>query len=518
MSFKTVYDVLAQSTSNHPDKEALYDGKLRWSYQELKEKTDRLAAALYQIGVQKGDRIIACVPNCNEFVVIYFAIARIGACLIPANTRYQSEELNYIISNSGAKAVFVVEDYDHASMIQSNMGLCNPALKHIFTVRFKKEPFLSFDELIEQGDINHLPELDINSEQDIFSILYTSGTTGKPKGAMLTHLNFVSSAVGTTQQLKADHTDVFLLVVPVFHIFGMVPGILSAIESGAKIVMMERFYPEKALSLIESERITIHHGVPTMFIMELNDPALKKTDLSSLRTGIIAAAPCPPEVIKQIRTEMGCDVIVSFGATETSAGISYTSFDDSDEIRAETVGKSIPGTEIKIVDRNKQELAIGEVGEIICRGPGIMKGYYQMPDKTNEVLDADGWYLTGDLGMIDQHGYLRIVGRQKDLIIRGGFNIYPSEIEDLLYHHPAIMEVALIGLPDRVLGEVTCAVVKRKPDMDLTKEEIISLLKGKVANYKLPDQIVFMDHLPVTASGKIKKIKLKEQLAHQLNL
>src|SRR5699024_4029795 len=273
---------------------------------------------------------------------------------------------------------------------------------------------------------------------------------------------------------------------------------------------------KEALNLEEEERVSVKHGVPTMFILELNHEDFFKYDLRSLRTGIIAAAPAPEEVVRRIRSDMGCDIVVCYGQSETSPTLTMTKFDDPDSLRAETVGPALPGAEIKIVDNEKNEVEIGEIGEIACRSFGVMKGYYNMPEKTQQALDGDGWLYTGDLGTLDEYGYLRIVGRKKEMIIRGGFNIYPREVEEVFYKHPDVMEVAIVGLPDTVLGEVSCACVKLKPNSSADEEALLTYIKGRVADYKVPNELLIVDELPMTASGKIKKTALQEQLKEDL--
>nr|WP_111646652.1 long-chain-fatty-acid--CoA ligase [Anoxybacillus vitaminiphilus] len=514
----SVQDVLEHSFRLVPEKEAAYDGYKRITYKELKNNVEYIASALSQLGIKKGDRVIACLPNWNEFLMIYFSVARIGAILIPCNPRYRTEELVYILENSKAKAAFLMEEFHHIDIFEPYLSRTKNSdqLKHIFTVRFKKEGHYSFDELIELGRSVPAPSVEIDATEDVFTILYTSGTTGKPKGAMLTHQNVIYSAKATAESMKCTKNDVFLIAVPVFHVFGMVPGILTAISVGAQMVFMEKYKAEEALKIIEQEKITVHHGVPTMFILELNHPNFNQYDLSSLRTGIIAAAPCPEEVVKKIRTEMGCDILVSYGLTESSAAVTITSFDDTDYVRSETVGKAIPGAEVKIVDANRKEVGIGEVGELACRSLGVMKGYYEMPEKTREVIDEEGWFYTGDLATIDEKGYVRIVGRKKEMIIRGGYNIYPREIEEIFYKHPSVLEVAVIGLPDTVLGEISCAVIKLKPHHIEDEQSMKAYIKDKVADYKIPDRIVFLEELPTTASGKIKKITLQKIIEEKL--
>jgi len=510
----SVSEVFEKAYAMNPEKEALYDGYTRVTYQQLYDEVNALASALSQKGIKKGDRVMVCLPNWNEFVSIYFALAKTGAVLVPCNTRYRSEELMYILENSHAKAAIVTGEFGHAKFfkhyLKTNQN--NYSLEHIFTVRYKNDEFLSFEELLEIGNNVSLAPPSIDPALDVFSILYTSGTTGKPKGAMLTHQNFAYSASISNEQLQCTADDVFLIAVPVFHVFGMAPGILSAIAAGAKIVFMENYKAMDALELIEKEKISVHHGVPTMFILELNHPRFEEFDLSSLRTGIIAAAPCPEEIVRKIRHVMGCDISVFYGLTESTASITATDFTDDDFIRATTVGRILAGSEAKVVGSNKESIPFGEVGELALRGPGIMKGYYQMPDQTKEAMDEEGWLYTGDFVTMDEKGYIRIVGRKKELIIRGGYNIYPREIEEVYYKHPSVLEIAIVGLPDTVLGEISCAAIKLKPGMTEDEESMKEFIRGKVANYKIPDHIVFMDEMPMTASGKITKVALEKEL------
>ena len=516
----SIPEVLERAYKMNPGKEALYDGYTRVTYRQLYDEVHVIASGLAQKGIQKGDRVIVCLPNWNEFVSIYFGLASLGAILVPCNTRYRSEELIYILQNSGAKAVFVTEDLGHVEFFQDYLKNDGNqySLEHIFTVRFKRHGYLSFNDLLEIGEKVPCPQVVINPVEDVFSILYTSGTTGKPKGAMLTHQNFIYSAEISNEKLLCTSDDAFLIAVPVFHVFGMAPGIMSAIAAGAKIVFMENYKAIHALELIEKEKISVHHGVPTMFILELNHPRFAEFDLSSLRTGIIAAAPCPEEIVRKIRTVMGCDIMVFYGLTESTASVTSTTFEDDDYIRSITVGRVLPGSEAKVVDSQRENVPIGEVGELALRGPGITKGYYRMPERTTEAIDKEGWFYTGDLATMDEKGYIRIVGRKKEMIIRGGFNIYPREVEEIYYKHPSILEIAIVGLPDTVLGEISCAAIKLKPGHFEEEESMKDFIKDKVADYKVPDRIVFLDRIPMTDSGKIKKDSLVKVLREQIEV
>ncbi|RNB89680.1 long-chain fatty acid--CoA ligase [Brevibacillus fluminis] len=504
----TVSQILDQAAEQRPDHEVLYDLFRRMTYCELQEEVEALAAALVRMGVRKGERIGVCLPNWHETAAIYLAVAKIGAIVVPFNTRYRSHEVAHIVQNAQTKVVFVCEEFaEHIGI-----DLLLPLVEHVVTVRFKRSEAADYAQLLLEGRGGTLPVVDIDPVEDVFCILYTSGTTGFPKGAMLTHQNVIYTAAQTVETLACGAEDVFLVPVPLFHVFGMISCFMSTLLSQARMVLQEKYKAVDALRLIEQERVTVHHAVPTMFILELNHPDFSTFNLSSLRTGIIAAAPCPAETIKQLREKMGLNICVSYGATETSAAVTFTLLDDEETNILETVGKGAFEAEIKIVNDQKETLEAGQVGEIVCRSLGVMKGYYQAPEQTHQALDTEGWYYTGDLGTLDQNGYLRIVGRKKEMIIRGGYNIYPREIEELLYRHPKIMEAAVVGLPDSVMGEIVCAAVRLRENAVATEEEMKSYLKQQLADYKVPNRIVFVDDLPLTASGKIQKGRLKDRL------
>ncbi|MEH7226057.1 long-chain-fatty-acid--CoA ligase [Bacillus sp. JJ1566] len=522
--FENRYDMPVSSlleavTSSAPENEVIFDGKRRMTYSELDMESTYIASSLKQLGINKGDRVAVSLPNWHEFIVIDFAIAKLGAILIPFNTRFRKEEVEYIIQNSGAKAVFFPKEFDNINHYEQYNRLKQEinSLEHLIGVRFEGDEVIGYDRLLEVGKAHPFTNVPIDHKEDVFAILYTSGTTGKPKGAMLTHKNMVHTAVAGADWMKCTPKDVFLMPTPVFHVMGLM-FVLRAISSGARMVLMESFKPEKALSLIEQEKVTIHPGVPTMFVLELNHPSFKNYDLSSLRTGEMGGAPAPVEIIKRIRKEMGCNIIIGYGMTETSPTLTLTGFEDDDILRAETVGRALPGVEIKIVDQNRYEVGMNTVGELVCQSFGLMKGYFNNQEKTYEVIDENGWYYTGDLATMDENGYIRIVGRKKEMIIRGGYNIYPREVEEYFYTHPAVMDIAIVGLPDTVLGEISCACIRVKQGMKVTEKELKQFIKEKIADYKIPDRILLVDDFPMTPSGKIKKIELQKRLRTELQL
>lgn len=510
----SVPQLLERISRSSPDREALYDGIRRLTFKEIKKESDELAAGLLKLGLQKGDRVAVSLPTWYEFITIVYAISKIGAIVVPYNIRYQEEESEHIIGDSGAKAIFFTKDYngvDHYSQLQSIIKR-HPHVKHLIAVRSGQlNGTLDYQTLRQMGNGKEVPQVPIDVKEDLFAIIYTSGTTGKPKGVMITHYNMVSVTLNSHEVNGLTEEDVQLHVAPYSHVMGL-GMIVRMMAYGTKAVLLESFNAKRVLELIEQEKITVHVGVPTMFILEMNHPEFKSFDLSSLRKAFVAGAPCPVDVIKRIKKEMNCTVQNSYGMTETSLALTYTLPDDDDVLHAETVGKAIKGVELKVVDENRQEVAPGVVGELACRSPGLMKGYYNLPDKTREVIDAEGWFYTGDLATIDEKGYVRIVGRKKEMIIRGGFNIYPSEIEEVFYEHPAVEEAAVFGIPDSVLGEVACAAIVLRQASKVKPDELRHFIYGKLADYKRPDHIILMDELPKTPSGKIMKHILREKV------
>lgn len=513
----TVHQLLENAFQLTPEQEVVYDGHRRLTYRELMEESTALAYSLQQLGIKKGDRVAVCLPNSHEFIIILFALSRIGAILIPFNTRYRVDEIEYILQDSGAKVAFFTKEFDHVQHFSQFVEVQKKlsSLEQLVTVRFEEEGYKSLYELIRNGKTLKSSFPQIDSKEDVFVILYTSGTTGKPKGVMLTHQNVMYTGIVAKEKMKCTKKDVFLIPVPVFHIFGIV-FIIHTISAMARMVLMEKFSAKEALMLIQNEKVTVHAGVPSMFILELNHPSFETFDLSSLRTGEMAAAPCPVEIVRKIKVNMGCNILVAYGLTETSANLTITDFSDDDVLKSETVGKAIEGVELKIVNPNGKEVPGGEVGELVCRSLGLMKGYYNMPEKTRDVVDENGWFYTGDLATMDQQGYIRIVGRLKEMIIRGGYNIYPREIEDIFYEHPSVLDIAVVGLPDSVLGEIVCAAIRLKPNQDVNKKRLIEFAKQRLADYKVPDKIIFLNEFPMTGSGKILKMNLQQRLKKEL--
>lgn len=504
----SVYEQLVFTAEKYGQKEAIYDLKNRVSYSALLQAVDHFANVLAAKGVKKGDRIAVSLPNWYETAVIYFSAAKIGAILVPINPLYKSHELEYILDNAAPVLLIASES------LEKNLGFQQSLqwVKESITVRFPLMGFPSFDEYTGgAASYRSVQKAKIDADNDVFCILYTSGTTGKPKGVMITHRAVVQSARTIASVLNCTDKDAFIISAPLFHIFGLAINLVCAISAGARILLQEKFRAEQTLKLIEQESITVQQGVPTMFLKQLEVENLENYNLSSLRTGIVGASPIPPNKVKEIREKMGMELNQSFGITEAVTVTSTTFEDDEDKI-LETLGRPIPGVELKIVNDKRETVPHGAVGEIAVRSFAVMKGYYKMPEQTAEVLDSEGWFYTGDLGMLDEDGYLKFVGRKKEMIIRGGFNIYPQEIEAILSKHPYILESAVIGFPDEVLGEIVCAVIRLKEGADCTEEDILAYLKERIAIYKVPQRILFTQDFPTTASGKIQKVRLREQL------
>lgn len=506
----SVWELFDRTAQTYSEKEAIYDTTRRISYGQLKSEAELVADLLMTLGIGAGDKVAVALPNWIETVTIYLATARMGAILVPINPKYRTLEMKHILNNCNPKVIFVSEEFEHIHFDE-----IKPFVQQIITVRYEKPGYVSFHELRAKTRGNALPEMTFQVN-DTFCILYTSGTTNMPKGALITHRALVQSGMIIAQSMRCTDQDVFLIAAPIFHVFGLGCNLLSAIYCGSRMVLLDKFKARRALELIQEEKVTIQHAVPSMFNLMLKDPDFSQFDLSSLRAGMTGASPCPPEVVRGVRENMGMVLSISYGATETCT-VTITDYDDKEDRIYHTVGKVVPGAEVKIVNDLREEVNNGEIGEIACRGFGVMKGYYQLPDQTREVLDEDGWYYTGDLGWMDNEGYIRFVGRKKEIIIRGGFNIYPHEIEDLIKTHPKVIESAVLGLPDPVMGEIACAVVQLRPGESATPEEVIDYLKGRVAPYKLPSKVVFMDELPTTASGKMQKNRLKEKLLQTKN-
>jgi fatty-acyl-CoA synthase len=538
----TVGGLLDHIAERYPDNEALVyvERGLRYSYRQFNERCRAVAKGLLRMGVKKGDHLSIWAYNVPEWVVLQFATAKIGAVLVTVNTSYKSAELEYILKQSDSSTLFLVQgfkDTDYVSTLAevvpelASTEPCKlqsaklPFLKNVvFLGKGGGAGMIDFDRMVELGQDVSDAELALAesglSVHDVINMQYTSGTTGFPKGVMLTHHNVVNNGFNIGECMRFTDKDRLCIPVPFFHCFGCVLGVMACVTHGTTMVPVEIFDPLKVLQAIEQERCTAVHGVPTMFIAELEHPQFASFDLTSLRTGIMAGSNCPIEVMRRVIRDMhASEITIAYGQTESSPVITQTRTDDPLELKVSTVGKVLPHVELKIVDiESGAELPPGKQGELCTRGYLVMKGYYKMPEETARAIDADGWLHTGDLAVMDENGYCKITGRIKNMIIRGGENIYPREIEEFLYTNDKISDVQVYGVPDRKYGEQVMAALILKSGVTMTEEEVREFCKGKIANYKIPKYVRFVDSYPMTASGKIQKFKLREMAIRELQL
>jgi fatty-acyl-CoA synthase len=531
---KTFGQFLEKWNAETPDKDFIVypDRNLRFSYAEFNKRVDHLAKALLHIGMRPGEKLGIFANNVPDWLTFMFASAKIGVVLVTINTNYKTHELEYLVKNSDLKTLCLVNgwrDSDYVQMIyelvpelkESQRGYLQsekfPFLKNIiFIGQEKHRGMFSTAELILLGSqLDDRLFLEIKSSvscHDVVNMQYTSGTTGFPKGVMLTHYNILNNGFATGQCMNYTAGDRLCVCVPLFHCFGCVLALCAIITHGATMVMVENFDPLIVLASIQKEKCTALYGVPTMFIAELNHPMFSMFDLSSLRTGIMAGAPCPIETMNEVMTRMNMsELIIVYGLTESSPGMTATRTYDSPQIRSTTVGKAYPAVEVKVANPDTgEELKPGEQGELCCRGYNVMKGYYKNPEATSKAIDSEGWLHSGDLGVMDVDGYFRVTGRIKDMIIRGGENIYPREIENFLYSMPQIQSVEIAGVPSPKYGEEVGAFIKKRLGTELNEEDVIDFCRGKISRYKIPKYIFFVDDYPMTASGKIQKYKLRE--------
>lgn len=508
---RTVFDLLEKVSPAQLDREAVYDRKRRLTYRQLQEEVNQLADALLKAGIKPNDRVGVCLPNWHETVLLFFAASKIGATLVPFNPKYRLTEVEFIINNSDLSILFTNEE------LVNNVGwdLITRHVPQVVTVRFEREGHLDMQRFLATGTKGIVVEpAQVDPDEDLFCVLYTSGTTGVPKGVMLSHTNIVRSTINMTEFMQGRSSDVFLIAAPIYHIFGMLVNLFAAILSEAKFVLMDAFKPGEALALIEQEKVTVHHGVATMYILELNHPDFDKYDLSSLRIGITGGAPCSPETAMAVIEKMGMDFCIGYGISEANS-LTNTPVGNRDPEVFKTLGTPLKGVEIRIVDDERNPLPANEVGEIAVRSHGVMKGYLNNPEETRKVLDEEGWFYTGDLGKLDDNGNLHFVGRKKEMIIRGGFNVYPIEVENCLLKHPSVVNAAVFGIPDPVHGEQVCAAIKLKEGSNINEEDLKTYLKQYLTPYKVPAKYFFVEDFPMTPSGKIQKQKLQEQFSAQ---
>ncbi|WAL66292.1 AMP-binding protein [Amycolatopsis cynarae] len=519
----TIGDNFDRTVQSFGERDALVDRQSgrRWTYRELAADVDALALGLLGLGIGKGDRVGIWAPNCPEWTITQYATAKIGAILVNINPAYRSHELEYVLNQAGVRLVVAAEKFktsDYAGMLAEVRPRCE-RLEHVVLIGGE-----AWDSLLDNGrraDAAALAGIRLSADDPI-NIQYTSGTTGFPKGATLSHHNILNNGFFVGELCGYTEADRICLPVPFYHCFGMVMGNLAATSHGACMVIpAPSFEPKATLAAVEAERCTSLYGVPTMFIAELAERDFDSYDLSSLRTGIMAGSPCPVEVMKQVIERMGmAEVSICYGMTETSPVSTQTRADDSIERRVSTVGRVGPHLEVKIVDpETGLTVPRGTAGELCTRGYSVMLGYWEEPDKTAQAIDAARWMHTGDLAVMDDEGYVNITGRIKDMVIRGGENIYPREIEEFLYSHPDILDAQVIGVPDERYGEELMVWIRmREGAAPLTAEAVREFCTGKLAHYKIPRYVHVVDEFPMTVTGKIRKVEMRRQAIDLLDL
>ena len=533
------FDAIAR---RHAERDALvvaHQG-VRWTYREFAQRVDNLAAGLNRLGLAPGERIGIWAQNCAEWVLTQFAAAKAGLILVNVNPAYRQEELEHALNKVACRALILApgfRDADYLAILRDvapELAFCAPgkllsvrlpALELV--IRLGPSPsdgMLNFDDLTTPATERELHELAVLgmmlSADDAVNVQFTSGTTGAPKGATLTHRNLLNNGFFVGEAMKLTEADRLCIPVPLYHCFGMVLGNLACVTHGATMVFPgEGFDAEAVLQTIQAEKCTALHGVPTMFIAALDHPAFGDYDLSSLRTGIMAGSPCPVEVMKRVIDRMNMrQVTIAYGMTETAPISFQSSVDDPPERRISTVGRVQPHVEVRIVDELGRTVNRGETGELLTRGYSVMQGYWDDERKTAEAIDADGWMHTGDLAILDEEGYCRIVGRSKDMVIRGGENIYPREVEEFLFRHPKVRDVQCVGVPDPKYGEELCACIVLRAGMKASAEEFREFCRGRIARFKVPRYVRFVDSFPMTVTGKIQKFALRRQMADELDL
>ena len=531
----TIGQLLSEMAGRLPEQEALVyvEPDVRYTYPEFDRACSQFARSLLELGIRKGEHVAIWANNVPEWVIAQFATARIGAVLVTVNTSYRAVELEYLLKQSDSSTLILISGVREHEYLRIVQKLCpeladsSPGQLHAFRLPLlrnvifigEERPVGMFlwQELFEQG--REAGDVELRKREaelrpdDVINMQYTSGTTGFPKGVMLTHTNLIGNASSIAEGLNFSPADRLCIPVPFFHCFGCVIGTLLSVVSGATMVPVLAFDPSSVLKSIANEACTAVHGVPTMFISMLEEHGSRSYDTSSLRTGLMAGSPCPIEVMKSVVDQLGVpEICIAYGLTEASPGVTMTRVQDPLEVRVQTVGRALPNVEVKIIEPDSgKTLAAGVQGELCTRGYHVMPGYYKMPEATALAVDKGGWLHTGDLAVMDENGNFRIKGRSNDMIIRGGENIYPREVEEFFYTHPKIKDVQVVGVPSSRWGEEVAAFIQLKPDEELGEEEIRDYCIEQISFYKIPSFFFWVEDYPTTASGKIQKYKLKEQ-------
>lgn len=536
----TVAGLLENTATLHPDADALIvpHQDIRWPYRKLQNEVERYAAGFAALGLKPGERLGIWAPNCWEWVVTQFASARAGLILVNINPAYRLGELSYALETTGCAALIATRQFKSSNYIDMLKELIPelsgakpgqlssarfPNLRHMLLLGQQDEAgFTQFETIADKAGKKHLKQVEVLQDRlqfdDPINIQFTSGTTGTPKASTLTHHNIVNNAYFVGLQMKLSETDRMCIPVPMYHCFGMVLGTLCCVAFGSAMVFSSAgFDAGEVLRTVDAERCTVLHGVPTMFIAELEVPGFSDRKLTSLRTGIMAGAPCPVELMRRVMDEMHLtEITIAYGMTETGPVSFQTSVDDPVQRRVTTVGRVLPHIEVKIVDKDGLVVTRGEAGELLTRGYCVMPYYWNDPERTAKAIDEAHWIASGDVATIDAEGYCQIVGRIKDMLIRGGENIFPREIEEYLYQHPDIEQVEVIGVPDEKYGEQVCAWVKVREGSSPTAEDIRAFCEGKIAHFKIPEYVKFVDEFPMTVTGKVQKYIMREKMVDEL--
>ncbi|MBT7538114.1 MAG: AMP-binding protein [Gammaproteobacteria bacterium] len=538
--YETIGACVERIAATYPDKEALVvrHQNIRWTFSEYKSRIDALAAGLVSLGVEPGDRVGIWSPNRVEWCLTQFATAKIGAIMVCINPAYRPYELEYALNKVKCQTIITAAQFktsEYLQMLQEmapELATCEPGelksikLPHLTTVIRMGDAvspgMFNFDKVCEMGEDTHYDRMaeiaPTLQADDAINIQFTSGTTGSPKGATLSHFNILNNGLQVGAGMRFTSEDRLCIPVPLYHCFGMVMGNLTCMTHGACAVFPdEGFDPDVVLRTVVEEKCTALHGVPTMFVAETDLPNVAEYELSTLRTGVMAGAPCPLELMHQVIDKLNMsEITIMYGQTETSPVNHMTDIDAPAEKRCGTVGRVGPYQEIKIIDESGRVVPLGDKGELCCRGYSVMQGYWDDEARTDETIDATGWLHSGDLAEMDEEGYVQIVGRIKDMIIRGGENVYPREVEEFLYTHPDIQEVQVFGIPDERYGEIVCAWVQLKQNATLNEQGVKSFCRDQITHFKVPSLVRFVDEFPMTVTGKIQKFKMRETMIEQL--
>jgi acyl-CoA synthetase (AMP-forming)/AMP-acid ligase II len=517
----TVGSALATRATTDSGRPFIYHEGRPLTYGEVESQAESLAAALANLGVEQNDRIALVLPPCPEFVVSLFAAAKLGAVVVPLDPALTTPELQYLLRHSAAVCAVTIEtahEVDYLQLFEELMPQL-PELQYLITVGeedlWYDDRIFQFEDLLSAGAGRDYPAPELDAATDCFALVYTSGTTGKPKGVELSHQNLLWPAAGTADALGMNESDIAVGVSAFYHAFGLGPGLLGTVLAGASLVLQDGTDADGTLGLLVRHRATVHYGVPTTFVAELRALQARSRDVSSLRICLVSGAPVSDELVRQLERSFCPMVLTAYSLTEASSTVCVATSSDSAEVRRFTVGRAISDTDLRIEDVDGTELPVESVGEIAVRGPGVMLGYFRQPGETAAAIDANGYLRTGDLGMVDEDGFIHLVGRLKEVMIRSGFNVYPREVEFRLEAHPAVQEVAVVGVADPLLGEAICACIVSVEGAIVTEQEIVDWCRETLADAKVPDLVRFLESLPRTGTGKIRRIELSRQMASE---